>query len=163
MSSPSTRGRRRAAATAAAVTVATLIPFAAAFVAPPAAVAADPIVKTGDLVTATFGAIFDGGSGLDRMDPKTHIRSRVTTFGILKGFDNVTSTANGDLIAANLDGEVWKVNRITGVQTKLQDAFTEVGVAYNDLTMDANGKLLAIINEPSAPASCEWPRRRTLP
>src|SRR4051812_19300407 len=139
--------RRPLALTATALLAATLVSLGASVADPPTAAAADPVVRTGDVVTPTFGAVFDGGSGLDRVDPLTLVRSRVTTFGILKAFDNVATLPNGDLIAANTEGEIQRVNHLTGQQTRLRQAFSPLFTAFEDITIDGQGNLLALLHE----------------
>ena len=59
-----------------------LAPVFAISVAQPAQ-AATPVIKTGDIITASQGNIFDGDT-IDKFDPVTGVRTRVAA-----GFDRV--------------------------------------------------------------------------
>jgi hypothetical protein len=109
--------------------------------------ATTPIVNSGDIVTVTFGGLFDGGSGIDKIDPVTHVRSRVVSFGIAKGFDQVVALPSTDLLSANQDGEVWRVDHLTGVKTQVRSGTQQHTVAYGDLVAETNTSALAIIRE----------------
>ncbi len=138
MTVPTARRKRRAALTAAAVTAATLIPFAAAFVAPPSAMAADPVVKTGDLIVSKF-TIVPFGDSIDKIDPGTRIRSSISTGGRLDEPAEVVSDAVGNIYTSNVDGRIIRVDRVTGEQTSAIPP--GIGLNPDDMALAADGDL----------------------
>ena len=138
MSVPTSRRKRRAALTAAAVTAATLIPFAAAFVASPTAMAADPVVKTGDLIVSKF-TLVPFGDSIDKIDPGTRIRSSISTGGRLFEPDEVVSDAAGNIFTVNQDARIIRVDRVTGEQTSVVPP--GIGLNPDDMALAADGDL----------------------
>ena len=134
------------AATLAAAAVAGGLTLAGSVATAPAADAAVPIVKKGDILLPTHGTLFNGG-GIDKLDPATRVRSRAASFGVNDGTDQVAAAPNGDFFAANQDGRVVKVDGVTGSQTTIKFPFSQNGVALDDLAVGADGKLIGLLNE----------------
>jgi hypothetical protein len=138
--------RKTIAASLAAAAVAGGLTLAGLLSTAPAAEAASPIVKTGDILLPTFGTLFTGG-GVDKLDPVTRVRSRAASFGINDGTDNVAAAPNGDFFVGSQDGRVRKVDAATGAQTTIKFPFIQRGVAISDLVVGADGKPIGLINE----------------
>lgn len=119
---------------------------AAAITAAPTASAAGPsVINPREIAVTTQGGFFDGGSGIDRIDPLTHDRSRVSSFGFgaIDRTYNVATAANGDLFTWGLNNWVTKIDHATGAQTIV---FYGQG-NIRTITQDLDGTMLALIGD----------------
>ena len=135
-----------AASLAAAVVVAGGLTLAGSVATAPAAEAATPIVKKGDILVPTFGTIFNGG-GIDKIDPVTRIRSRAASFGVNDATSDVAAAPDGDFFVGNSDGRIIRVDDATGAQTTVHFEFSQNGVALHDIAVGSDGRLIGLLNE----------------
>ncbi len=140
------RRRGRAAAVAASVAVGGALGAVAPFATGPAQ-AAEPIVTTGDILVTTGPEVPFGRYGVERIDPVSHEQSRAISFGLLSGENEIASDANGDFYVANFDGDVVKVDHLTGEDTTIREGTGES--AFNDLAVDPAGRVLGLLREDS--------------
>ena len=140
------RSHKTIAASLAVAAVAGGLSLASSVATAPAAEAATPIVKKGDILLPTHGTLFNGG-GIDKLDPTTRVRSRAASFGVNSATTEVAAAPNGDFFVGHHDGRVVKVDAATGAQTTLKFPFAQNGVAWSDLAVEADGKPIGLINE----------------
>ena len=143
------QSRKTIAASLAAAAVASGLTLVGSVATAPAAEAATPIVNKGDILLPTSGD-FITGAGIDKLDPVTRVRSRAASFGVLDGTHTVAAAPNGDFFVGNLKGAIVKVDGATGARTDVMFSFgDEFSIALDDLTVEADGKLIGLINEAS--------------
>ena len=82
--------------------------------------AADPIVSPGDILIASFGDLVTS-AGVDNLDPVTGEVTDAASLGILDATTHVATAPNGDFFAANLEGDIVRVDHLTGEQTQIQE------------------------------------------
>ncbi|MET3961741.1 sugar lactone lactonase YvrE [Marmoricola sp. OAE513] len=137
-------GRNPVGRSAAAAVAGSLL--AAGTLAAPTAHAAAPIVTTGDILVSTYGHVFDGGSGIDRIDRTTAERSRAASFGIGYAADEVIAEPDGDLIVGNDAGRIVRVDHLTGKQTVLLDHIDDIyGRAFDEIVLRSDGNLAMVV------------------
>ncbi len=112
--------------------------------------AADPIVSPGDILIASFGDLVTS-AGVDNLDPVTGEVTDAASLGILDATTHVAAAPNGDFFAANLEGDIVRVDHLTGEQTQIRKGFNP-GSEFSDMVVGADGNLLAVLNEQTGPS-----------
>jgi hypothetical protein len=129
--------RRRAALVAAALTAGVL-----ATAAPTAAGAATNAYNLGDILTLSQGGTLFTPPSLDRVNPSTGARNQVTTFGLGRSLETLTTSPNGDSYVALGTGELFRVDHVTGAQELIS---SNVGGNLSDMVFDPrDASILAI-------------------
>src|SRR5918993_929012 len=138
--------RKTIAASLAAAAIAGGLTLAGSVATAPAAEAALPIVGAGDILLPTDGS-FTSGSGVDKLDPVTRVRSRAATLGG-SVTQLVAAAPNGDFFMADRDIRIVKVDDVTGNQTTIKaPEFNTSNLV--DLVVAADGNLIGLLLEAS--------------
>ena len=116
----------------------------------PAAQAVDPVVSPGDILIASFGDLVTS-AGVDNLDPVTGEVSDAASLGLQDFTINVAAAPNGDFFAANLEGDITRVDHVTGEQTQIRNGINP-GAEFSDLVVGPDGNLIAILNEQTGPS-----------
>jgi outer membrane protein assembly factor BamB len=123
---------------------------AAALAGTPAAAAPTDHIQPGDILIASFGDLITS-AGVDKMNPVTKQVSDAASLGINDATSLVAAAPNGDFFAANLEGDITRVDHVTGEQTRIRKGFSP-SVEFNDLVVGPDGDLIAVLNEATGPS-----------
>ena len=63
----------------------------------------------------------------------------------------MAAAPNGDFFAANLGGDIVRVDHVTGEQTQIREGFNP-GTEFSDLVVGPDGNLIAVLNEQTGPS-----------
>ena len=131
--------RRRIGRAAAKVALAALAPLTLALPAVTTPVqAVTPLIKKGDIVVGSSGNIWEG-STIDKIDPVTGARTRVSTGGRLNWPTAVVSDLDGNIYAGGRDMGIVRIDHVTGEQKVLVYAG---GVDPADMVLGPDGNLI---------------------
>jgi len=113
--------------------------LAATGVAPDAR-ADDPLIKKGDVLVNALGPILSGDH-LDRVDPGTQVETLASFEGSLT--TSLVATRDGDVLAGDFDGNIERIDHLTGESTRLR-AGQDEHAPWEDLALEANGSLVGL-------------------